>query len=323
MLSVYSEQCHFPTSVLVIELEKRAIFMNDNPKFAPAPVNTTALPRRRMDYHLHTAVTIDCKMSEIDACERAVALGVDEIAFTNHSMLTEPEYTISVSDMIAHWRQVQVCQQRYSHLTIRLGLELDYYPERENEIRAVIQRYEDAIDRPFDLILGAVHHLNGVFFSEQSHAVKLYDGADIVRLYRDYFQLASRAAQSGLYDVIAHPDLVKKYTGQLSPPVSFQRYRQAALAFVDALLNSGVGIEVNTKGLTLGVAEIYPSDDLLRLYLDQAKARGTEAIVTIGSDAHRVADVAARIPDGVAALRRTGATAITFFARRKRNPLLL
>jgi histidinol-phosphatase (PHP family) len=281
------------------------------------------IPSGCMDYHLHTAVTIDGKISEREACERAIALGVGEIAFTNHSMLTEPDYTISVSDMVEHWKHIQDCQQRYSELTIRLGLELDYYPDREDEIAAIIGRYEEAIGRPFDLILGAVHHLNGVFFSDQSHAPQMYEGADTPRLYRDYFRLASRAVQSGLYDVMAHPDLVKKYTDRFSPRVPFQVYREAAGSFVEALLTSDVGMELNTKGLTLAVGEIYPSDDLLGLYIRQAKARGIEPIITLGSDAHKVADVGAHLSEAAAALRRTGHTTVMRFDHGERIPCIL
>lgn len=296
--------------------------MANNPRLDPDPGHKRMFPSG-IDYHLHTAVTIDAKMSEKEACERAISLGVGEIAFTNHSMLTEPDYTISVSDMVEHWKHIQDCQQRYSELTIRLGLELDYYPDREDEIAAVIRRYEEAIGRPFDIILGAVHHMNGVFFSDQSQAPEMYEGADTVRLYRDYFRLASRAVQSGLFDVMAHPDLVKKYTDWLSPRVPFQLYREAAVSFVEALLTSGVGMELNTKGLTLAVGEIYPSDDLLGLYVRQAKARGIEPIITVGSDAHKVADVAAGMSDAAATLRRAGHTTVTLFDYRKRIPCVL
>ncbi len=275
------------------------------------------------DYHMHTGTTIDGKMNEVQACEQAIAVGVTEIAFTNHSMLTEPNYNISVTDMIEHWKRIQDCQRRYPGLTIRLGLELDYYPDRDDDIAGVIRRYEEAIGRSFDLVLCAVHHMNGVFFSSKSNARELYDGADTVRLYQDYFALAARATQSGLYDVMAHPDLIKKYTNEFSPAVPFSAYREAVEPFVEALLTCRVGVELNTKGLVLPVAEIYPSDDFLHLYIQQAKLRDIDPIITFGSDAHKVKDVGARLSEAEQALRRAGHSMTSLFDHHTRIPIAL
>ncbi len=273
-----------------------------------------------IDYHMHTAVTVDGRMNESQACEQAIAAGLREICFTNHSMLTEPDYNINVPAMVEHWKQIQECQRRYPELTIRLGLELDYYPDRENEIAAVIAGYEQAIGRPLDLVLGAVHHLHGVFFSSKKYAPELFQGREIVTLYHDYFALASRAVRSGLFDVMAHPDLVKKFTDEFSPRVPFEAYREAAGSFAQTLVTTGVGIELNTKGLVLPVGEIYPSDDLLSLYIQTAKTRGVEPVITFGSDAHKLADVGARMAEASQALRRANHNTVTLFDHRKRIP---
>lgn len=275
--------------------------------------------RGLVDYHIHTAVTVDAHMTEAEACQRASALGLREIAFTNHSMLTEPDYTMSPEELVDHWAQIQVCQQSYPELAIRLGLELDYYEGREDEIGAAIQRYENLIGRRFDFVLGAVHHLRGVFFSSSRHAPALFNHQEEVEaIYQDFFVLMARAARSGLFDVMAHPDVIKKHAGKLHPPVPFDRCRAPVENLINALLDCGVGIEVNTKGLKLSVGEIYPSDQFLSLYLSEAKARGVEPIITLGSDAHRVEDVGARLSEGVMALQRAGHETITLFERRER-----
>lgn len=271
-----------------------------------------------VDYHLHTAVTVDARATEEGCCQRAVALGLREIAFTNHVMLRYPDYTISPEELVDHWAQIQVWQQRYPELTIRLGLEMDYYEGREDDIAATILRYEDLIGRRFDFILGAIHHLNGVRFSSSRHAPALFNNQEVEAIYHDFFVLMAKAACSGFFDVMAHPDLIKKYTGKLHPPVPFDRYRALVEAFIESLLESGVGIEVNPSGLKRSVAEIYPSDPLLALYLSEARARGVEPIVTLGSDAHRVEDVGARLSEGVKALRRAGHNTLTLFERRER-----
>jgi histidinol-phosphatase (PHP family) len=276
-----------------------------------------------VDYHLHTAVTIDAHMTEKECCQRAVALGLREIAFTNHVMLRYPDYTMSPEELVDHWAQIHACQQLCPQLTVRLGLEMDYYEGREDDIAATVQRYEDLIGRPFDFVLGAVHSLNGIFFSSSHHAPALFEGQETEAVYHDFFMRMAKAVRSGLFDVMAHVDLIKKYTGQLYPPVPFDRYRASAQVFVESLLEARVGIEINPKGLKYSVAEICPSDQLLSLYVSEAKARRVAPIITLGSDAHRVGDVGARLSAGVEALRRAGHDTITLFEKRERIPFHL
>lgn len=275
--------------------------------------------RRLIDYHLHTAVTIDGRMTEVQACERAVLLGIPEIAFTNHIMHTEPEYTVSPASFAEHCERVRVCQGRYPELTIRLGLEVDYYDGREAEIAATLEQYEGIAGHPIDLVLGSVHHLNGVFFSAKKEAPVLFLSKSTASLYRDYFTLATKAVQSRLFDVMAHPDLIKKYDGELTTRLPFEQYRDVVEPYVDALLTCGVGLEVNTKGFKLKIGQAYPTEELLTLYLSRAKEMGIEPVITLGSDAHKVDDVGGFISDGALLLNRLGQGSVASF--EKHHPM--
>ncbi len=266
-----------------------------------------------IDYHLHTAVTIDGKMHEAEACEQALARGIHEIAFTNHLMLNQPDYCMSRPACQAHWEQIQACQKRHPDLIIRLGIEVDYYPGREQEIGATVRDYEELLGRPFDVVLGSVHELDDVFFSNQRLAPALYKGRDPVSLYREYFLVAAQAVRSGLFDVMAHPDLIKKYAYELIPPPAFAEYRAAVERYIQALLDTGVGMELNTKGLKLKVNEAYPSKDMLEVYLSSARAAGTDPILTLGSDAHKAEEVGDHLQEGRAILRELGVQEISRF----------
>ena len=168
-----------------------------------------------------------------------------------------------------------------------------------------------------------MHHLNGVYFTSQIYAPDLYNHHEIEKLYQDYFTLATRAVQSRLFDVMAHPDLIKKYTGVLSPPVPFEQYRVAVESYVDALLGCDVGIEVNTKGFKQMGGEAYPSTGLLELYLSGARTQGKQPIITLGSDAHDIAGVGTHLIDGVKILQKYGQKSIMSFEKRKPTPFLL
>jgi histidinol-phosphatase (PHP family) len=273
-----------------------------------------------IDYHLHTAGTIDCKMTESQVCEQALAMGIREIAFTNHIMLNQPDYIISQEAFTSHWEQIQVCQQRYPQMTIRLGIEMDYYQGRENDIAATLQRYQILIDRPFDLVLGSIHEMDGKFFSNQKCAPVFFQDHDLISLYREYFALSTEAVRSHLFDVIAHPDLIKKYTNDLTPPVPFVQYKSAVEPFIDELLVSGVGIEINTKGLTINVGEMYPSNEFLELYLSKASECGKEPILTLGSDAHNIDGVGRNVAEAARILLQMGVSSLASFDNRLHIP---
>ncbi len=274
---------------------------------------------RLMDCHLHTAVTVDARMSESEACERATARGIQEIAFTNHIMLNQPAYLMSPEAFAVHRQNIEACRQTYPRLVIKLGIEVDYYPGREQEIAATIREYECVLGRPFDLVLGSIHELNGVFFSNQHHAPALYKDSDLASLYFEYFAVATQAVRSRLFDVMAHPDLIRKYTHELAPLLPFECYRTAVEPYINALLETETGIEVNTKGLRLPLKETYPSKELLALYISKAMETCSSAIVTLGSDAHRSDNVGDHVLEGALLLRDLGITELASFEARQRS----
>jgi histidinol-phosphatase (PHP family) len=280
-------------------------------------------PARLMDYHLHTAVTIDGNMSEIEACKRALEIGIQEIAFTNHVMLNQPDYLISQESFIKHWESIQVCKERYPQLQIRLGIEMDYYPNQDADIKAKIQFYEGLIGQPFDFILGSVHDIRGGFFSNKTKAINFFKDCDIVSIYHEYFKLAAQSAESHLFDIIAHPDLIKKFTYQLTPPLPFESYKSSVEPFITALISYGVGIEVNSKGLQLPVKETYPSREFLKLYLSKVNSLGAEPIITVGSDAHRVGELGFGIIEMIDTLKELHVNSLVSFNRREKSPFAI
>jgi histidinol-phosphatase (PHP family) len=276
-----------------------------------------------IDYHLHTGATIDGRMDEISACERALLRGITEIAFTNHVMLNQPNYLISPTAFVQHWNNIKACQERFPELKIRLGIEMDYYPGREDDIAVKIEHYEGLIGRQFDFIMGAIHDIHGGFFSNKVEAVPFFIGRDLISTFHEYFEIEKRAVQSGLFDIMAHPDLIKKYTFKLTPLMPFDTYRDAAEQLIAELVQNHVGIEINTKGMKLPIHESYPSPEFLDLYLTMCHRTGEFPIITTGSDAHKLDDIGFGLPDVIESLRKLNASHITRFEQRQRFPLNL
>ena len=260
-----------------------------------------------VDYHLHVWTSVDAPgVTEEGYCRRAVELGLREVCFTNHWSPLGGGHTITEDEIREHWRQVQACRAAFPQVNTRIGLEMDYLPGREDQVAETITRYEEIMGQPFDYVLGSIHYLYGVHFPAPSKASDLYDNHALDDIFRDYFALLIQAVRSGLYDVMAHIDIIKKYCGELCERYPFEHYRHLAEQVVEALLDEEVGMEMNTKGLTHPVHEMNPSQPFMSLYVRRARERGQEPIITLGSDAHRHHQLGRLLTEGVAQIRACG-----------------
>ena len=276
-----------------------------------------------MDYHTHTGVTVDSKETEDACCRRAVELGLSEIAFTNHIMLGNLDYSMSPESMKRHSENIDACQTRYPQLKIRMALEMDYFENHEEEIADVIHQYEEIAGRPFDFVMGAAHYLRGVFFSSKKHAPKLFEAAnksftegDFVPLkiiYDEYFNLIRKAVESGLFQNIAHIDLIKKYSGEISPHLNFEMYQESVLQLIRSLIENRVGLELNTKGLMFQMKEFFPSESFLSLYVAELKNRNFDPLITLGGDSHQAIHIGDNFEQGVQAIKNAGWCKLTGF----------
>lgn len=269
------------------------------------------------DNHIHTGVSRDCKETVSSCCQAAVRRDLTEIVFTNHVMLKYPDYLMTDTQLLREWQEIQIQQALYPGLCIRLGLELDYYAGMEHELQSLITRYEDVIERPFDCILGSVHALGGVLFSSEQGAFELLQTHTIEDVFREYFRLNRMAAESGLFTVIAHPDLVKKYTHQLHPPVPIAVYTQERYAFLETIIKHNITLEINTKGRYMPVGEMYPARGMLAEYVQLCGAKDARPAVVLSSDAHRARDIGRDFHLAANYLRSVGINEFVRFERRE------
>lgn len=180
---------------------------------------------------------------------------------------------------------------------VKVALEVDYIPGQEEAIKEILAPY------PWDYLLGSVHYLGtwGIDISPNSG----WPERDVDEAYRTYFHLLQQAAQSGLFDSLAHPDLIKKFDHR--PTFSLDALYAETAAVV---AESGCAIEVSTAGLHRPVAETYPSEALLRHF------QSVGVPITLGSDAHRPDDVGRAFAVAMDLSRNAGYETITHFTRR-------
>src|SRR3954452_3049307 len=128
---------------------------------------------------------------------------------------------------------------------LRLGIEADFVPGREDRMAALLDGYE------WDYVIGSVHFLGDYAVDWDDAEIDIWRReATPERVWKRYFDAVRASALSGLYDIIAHPDLVKIWgSGRPRPDTDPRRYYEPA---VEAMLDAGVAMEVSTAGLRKG-----------------------------------------------------------------------
>ncbi|MCK5585489.1 histidinol-phosphatase HisJ family protein [Candidatus Bipolaricaulota bacterium] len=276
-----------------------------------------------IDYHLHTSTSTDAHSTVSEYCARAAKLGLAEIAITNHMNLRTDKWHLTPEVMAEVLAEIQVNQKLYPGLTIRLGIEVDYFDDLHDEIARALPKYAEAIGRPLDFILGSAHEMDGVRFASKKQAHRLLVGADPIPIYERFFDLMIGVVKSGLFDIVAHPDLIRRFTGLHTPFVPFEAYKEAANAFIASLVKNDVGFEINVKGLVHPVEDMYPTKEFLVSYLKQCKSAGQAPILVIGTDAHYPDHLGTNLDVAAQRLRQLGVSEITTFSQGKRIPFQL
>jgi histidinol-phosphatase (PHP family) len=261
-----------------------------------------------VDYHMHT-VRCGHAVGRLDEyAARAVALGLREIGFSDHLPLLhmkDSNLSMALDELPLYVEEVDELRAHFTALPIRLGIEVDYLPETAPRLPALLDAY------PFDYVMGSLHFVDGWCF-DNPNDIGGYEGRDLFALWERYFDLLGEAAESGLFDVLAHPDLIKKFG--FRPAADVSHLYEICL---DRIAACGIAVEVNTAGLRKPVEEIYPGEEFLRL----CRERGIP--VTLGSDAHLPEEVGSDFEKALALLKRVGYEEIAFFNGRARSSLRL
>ncbi len=188
---------------------------------------------------------------------------------------------------------------------LRLGIEADYVPGREDRMANLLEEHQ------WDYVIGSVHFLRDEAVDMRGSDWDIWRSGDPEKVWRRYFETLGEAARSGLYDVLAHPDLVKVWGGGApAPDGDLRRFYELAM---DGIADSDVTIEVSTAGLRKPVGEIYPARAFLELCLEAGRP------VALSSDAHVPEDLGHAYDRAVEWLGEIGVTELAVFVDRERR----
>ena len=107
-----------------------------------------------IDYHMHTRLT-DGTGEPVEYARVALERGLTEIGCSEHAPLgdRDTDWTLKQSNLATYVGLVREAQRQFPQLTIKLGLEVDFFPGREDWIRQLAGLY------PWDYFLGSVHFI--------------------------------------------------------------------------------------------------------------------------------------------------------------------
>jgi histidinol-phosphatase (PHP family) len=238
--------------------------------------------------------------------EAARAAGVAELALTEHchrfvqaaGISDHPFWNETAhADLDAYVAALAAARDAGS--PIRVGIELDWIAGAEAELGALVA------GRDLDIVLGSVHWLAGGMVDHPDYSI--WDAYPVAEVWRRYFDALRAAAASGLYDVMAHPDLPKVFGHRPAGGVPQREYDETAEAFAAA----GVACEISTAGLRKAAAELYPAPALL----EACSLR--EVPITLAADGHRPEDVGRDLARAVRLAHDAGYRTVTAFRARE------
>lgn len=282
-----------------------------------------------LDYHLHLwehgPRPLNATIEQVGQyCERAVAAGVTEIALTEHfyrfnqadvlgGFWEDDPNPILAKRMAQKWGEEQgadldeyvevVLAAKATGLPVVLGLEVDHYAGRMHKVAEVLDGY------PFDVLLGSVHWLGAWGFDNLSvpEFADEWDLRTIETIWHEYTTALEEMADSGVCDVLAHPDLCA-ITGRMPevPDEFYDRMAEAAAA-------SGIAAELSAAGWRKPLGAAYPAPALL------GRFAALDVPVTTASDAHSDDRVAERGDDLRKLLAAAGYRSLAAFRTRQRH----
>lgn len=254
--------------------------------------------RKLIDCHVHTGFCNHAKGEPRAYVEAARDAGVAAMVFTEHAPLPDafdPDRHLSIcdADLETYCTVVRSLAEEHAGtgVEIGVGLEVDWLSDDPGYAAASIARGRSA---GAEIFLGSVHFL-GTWAFDDPNDLSGWDARRVDDVWAEYIAIWCEAAASGLFDVMAHPDLPKKFGHRpaIHPLEAYGAMAKAALA-------GDAAIEVSTAGLRKPVAELYPGYELLSVF----SAAGVPA--TVGSDAHAPAEVGIDMATAYDALLRAG-----------------
>jgi histidinol-phosphatase (PHP family) len=255
------------------------------------------------DHHIHTLLCGHATGTPPEYVKQALKMGLKEIGFSDHAPMAHksmPDVTMSFEQLPKYNAMIEDVRKLYaSQISIKIALESDFIPGYESKTKSIIDSY------PYDYIIGAVHFIDDWAFDDPASR-EYWKIHDVNEVYLKYYALLRQSAQTGLFQIIAHCDLPKKFGARPTIDLT-DEIKATAKVFKE----TGVAVEINTAGLRKPIGEMYPAPDCLKIY------REAGVPLTFGSDAHDPKDVGKDFDKAVDLAKSVGYNEYLVFKQKK------
>ncbi|MCU0611478.1 MAG: histidinol-phosphatase HisJ family protein [Candidatus Eisenbacteria bacterium] len=262
------------------------------------------MPANLSDCHVHTEYSGDSELSLSWVLTHAEELNLGGVCPTEHCDPAPTDRRFMHLDLEGMFDRHRRLGASRPPVPLGIGLEVTYRPDAEERIREVLE------SRPFDLVIGSIHDLDGLYLREWLNSPARQAQATAPRI-RPFVALTSQMVDSGLFRVVGHVDYVKRYVPGLTGASLLAMFHEEFSSMFARLLSRGGVLELNLSGLRHGCEEPYPSIEILRRY----RALGGEA-VTLGSDAHAPGHYVVPLSEGAELARTVGLHVIDWRSMR-------
>jgi histidinol-phosphatase (PHP family) len=250
--------------------------------------------------HSHTPLCKHAFGDPIDYAAVAAQRGLRGLVVTCHNPMPNgfsANVRMQIGEFMEYLNLVDRARRHWvGQVDVQLGLEADYFPGYESWLAGQLRT------PLFQYVIGSVHPQIREFR-------ETFWQNDPIAFQRIYFELLADAAESGLFDCLAHPDLVKNETADSWNPLVIIGDIRCSL---DRIAATGVAMELNTSGAHKVIPEMNPFPEML------VEMQQREIPVVVGADAHRPERVGEGFDEALQLLRGCGYTHTSFFLERTR-----
>lgn len=259
-----------------------------------------------VDYHTHCEFSYDSNVPLYDVCEKAINIGLKEIAITDHVDIFDNRafnHSIDITNRDIAFKEIQKVFK--DKIKIVKGIELGQPHHNDKEAKKFYDNTET------DFIIGSVHYMRNKIEMDESD----YSEMDCKQFYFEYLKEIKELAEYYEYDVLGHLTFPLRYMAQQNNiKLDLTSFKSDFENIFKIVIKRKKGIEVNTSGLRQKLGETMPPKDVLKIYKDCGGQ-----IITVGSDAHIIKDIGQGILEDFKDLKEVGFKTVTVFDKHIPN----
>ena len=252
------------------------------------------------DLHNHTPLCNHAQGDINEYIEKAIECNVKYFGFSDHAPMDfDTKYRMGFDDMYKYEKDVLDAKEKYKDkIEVLLGYEVDYLKGHMDD---------RVLNADVDYLLGSGHFIDEWGF-DNPEFIGNYEHQDIDEIWQKYFNAIEEMAQSRLFDIVGHLDLIKVF--KFMPKRDINEIAKNALL---AIKKADMSIEVNVAGLRKPIGEAYPSTSLLK------EAKKLDIPIIFGSDAHMPEQVGLFSDEVIAIAKSVGYSKCALYRKRKRE----